>query len=133
MEKGATAGFAVVISFGAEINNCFTVPTMTGGVSYGTTLTRNTGLNDFADEKQVEERKASYSGVIINSIFTVKGNEDKKSGGSHVEKADLKVSGNYKTLSNAGMDIDIWDLEEGKYPTIANLDNQLAKFYNYAA
>ncbi len=133
MEKGATAGFAVVISYGSEINNCFTVPTMTGGVAYGTTLTRNTGLNDFADEKQVEQRKASYSGVIISSIFTVKGNEDKNSGGNHVEKADLKVSGNYKTLSNAGMDIDIWDLEEGKYPTIANLDNQLAKFYNYAA
>ena len=34
---------------------------------------------------------------------------------------------------NAGMNIDIWDLEEGKYPTIANLDNQIAKFYDYAA
>ena len=133
MEKGATAGFALVLTYGAEVNNCYSAVTMKGGVTYGATIARNTGLNDYNNESHVNERKASFSGVIVNSIYTVKGNDDKNTGGTFVEKADLKVSGNYKTLSNAGLDIDIWDLEEGKYPTIANLDNQIAKFYDYVA
>ena len=130
-KNGATAGFAVLITYGARVDNCYTVPTMTGSAKYSATISRNTGLTDLDKESDVNARKASSSGIIINSIYTTQDLGDDKLGGTYVDKASLKVSGNYTTLSDAGLDIDNWDMDENEYPTIARLKIEFNKFFDY--
>ncbi len=132
-KNGAAAGFAVIIGFGSEVNNCYTVADMTATVKYSVSLNRYTGLTDYDNEQDVATRETHHSGVVVNSIYTTKASADEKVGGKHVDADSMKVSGNYTTLTDAGFNIDNWDLEEGQYPTIARIRIEFNKFFDYQA
>ena len=119
-DKGASAGIAVLVVYGSEVNNCYTVTNFIGeGVKASTTISRECGSSN------ANTRKGAYAGVIKNTIYTSKQLSIGTEGGRHVEEEKLKLpagSGYHKALINNGFDMAEWTAEVGQLPRIVGVD-----------
>lgn len=123
-DKGASAGIAVLVVYGSEVNNCYTVTNFIGeGVKASTTISRECGSSN------ANTRKGAYAGVIKNTIYTSKQMSIGTEGGRHVEEEKLKLpagSGYHKALINNGFDMAEWTAEVGQLPRIVGVDALIA-------
>lgn len=127
-DKGASAGIAVLVVYGAEVDNCYTVATFNGeGIKASTTISRECGSTDAAVHKE------AYSGTIKNTIYTNKQTSIGTPSGNHVEESVLRPSeGMYKVFTDNGFDPVVWTAEIGTLPTIAGLYSMVALNNNIA-
>ena len=120
LDRGASAGIAVLVVYGSEVDNCYTVTNFIGGgVKASTTISRECGNSDAAT------RKTAISGVIKNTIYTNKQTSIGKEGGKFVEETTLRPGEgvSYKVFVNNGFDTAVWKAEIGELPTISGLDS----------
>ena len=122
-DKGASAGIAVLVVYGSEVNNCYTVSNFIGGgVKASTTVSRECGNSD------ASVRKTAVAGIIRNTIYTSKETSIGTEGGKHVEESVLRPSTGtmYKVFTNNGFDTSVWTAEIGQLPSIVGLDALIA-------
>ena len=122
-DKGASAGIAVLVVYGSEVNNCYTVTNFIGGgVKASTTVSRECG------NKNDATRKVAVAGVIKNTIYTTKETSIGTEGGAHVEEQVLRPAAGtmYKVFTNNGFDTSVWTAEIGQLPSIVGLDSLIA-------
>ncbi len=118
-DRGASAGIAVFVIYGSEVNNCYTVAEFVGeGIKASTTMSRECG------NANATTRKEAVAGVIKNTIYTNKQKSIGKEGGRHVSEAALRPAEGtmYKVFVQNNFDTNVWTADIGNLPTIVGLD-----------
>jgi len=127
LKTNAKAGFAVFISYKAQLTDCYVAATFVGGgANYSTTLSW-CGLNETGRDKY-------RTGSLVNCAYTTQANSNYEAG-YKIDTTDL-LDGSMTTLKDLdgagnGFNEKYWTQEsEGQYITIAGLSGLLAPIIN---